>query len=36
MSKQGSNSELSAHKNDALTSRPQLYYVIIFSNIVYQ
>ena len=30
MSKQGSNSELFAHKNDALTARPQLHSYSLF------
>ena len=33
MSKQGSNSELFAHENNALTARPQLHNLKSFQNI---
>ena len=36
MSKQGSNSELFAHENDALTARPQLHTFLCENNILYE
>ena len=32
MSKRGSNSELFAHENDALTARPQFHLIIVKSS----
>ena len=34
MSKRGSNSELFAHENDALTARPQLFHMCVIYDIM--